>query len=252
MCSGAPRTDEARPYDDVRRQLELDELRYKIRDLRAPWWQRPSVTAPIATIVAAILGLIWGVASGFFDVARRELAVSKRELEAENKDLKANRDRQSILFNAERAKQNKVTADLNARESFLRKELDRLDQPVLYDTTIDNFQRVAGRIESFDIELGGMQLGEKRGSATILVAATCRSHPGTEIQLGTLPTHITWWSPATVRMKVGPSDLAKPREALRRDQTAKGCTAVGRIFLERADGKRTNIDDIDIIIPQIE
>lgn len=83
---------------EARVALELEELRLRIRDLRAPWWRRPAVTAPLATVVAASLGLFWGVASGFFDVSRRELMVTKRELELENRDLKANRDAQSRNF----------------------------------------------------------------------------------------------------------------------------------------------------------
>ncbi|HYC89382.1 MAG TPA: hypothetical protein VEO54_09245 [Thermoanaerobaculia bacterium] len=51
---------------------------------------------PLATIAAATLGLLWGIATGFFSVSLRELEVAKRELKSEIVELKAHRDQQSI------------------------------------------------------------------------------------------------------------------------------------------------------------
>ena len=107
--------------------LELLELKLRIRDLQAAWWQRPAVLAPLATITAAILGLIWGISSGFFDVSRRELALSKRDLEIQTRELKENRDRQSVMFHAAMTAQANEITRFRAEEATLQSEVRRLE-----------------------------------------------------------------------------------------------------------------------------
>jgi hypothetical protein len=110
----------------TRDELELLELKLRIRDLKTPWWQKPAVLAPSATITAAILGLIWAVASGFFDVSRRELAVSKRDLELQTREIKENRDRQSLIFRSAMTARAKELAKLQDKEKSARSEVARL------------------------------------------------------------------------------------------------------------------------------
>lgn len=106
--------------------LRREELRLKIRDLSLSWWKRPAYMASVATIAAAILGLVWGIATGFFDVARRELEVTKRELQAENRELGQKRDEQSRLFQDERKQWQETIAELNERRDKLDKEINRI------------------------------------------------------------------------------------------------------------------------------
>src|SRR5262245_44176239 len=65
-------------------ELKVQHLKLIIRSLRAPWWTKPSTLASFAATAAAILALVWGATTGFFDVTKRELEVTKRELQAEN------------------------------------------------------------------------------------------------------------------------------------------------------------------------
>src|SRR4051812_42276727 len=110
---------------------ELEGLRLRIRDFSAPGGKRPPVTAPLATIGAAIFRLIWAASTGFFDVTRRELAVSKRELQIQTTDLEAKRDRQSAAFEADSRKQRALIEQLKQQQVTLSRELKTLDTPVL-------------------------------------------------------------------------------------------------------------------------
>lgn len=104
-------------YTTLRDSLAITKLRLEIRHLSNPWWRIPSNLGSIATIVGALLALVWAMATGFFDVSRRELDVRRRELQHEIQTLEERRDAQSRSFQAETRRQ-------NSRISTLAREVD--------------------------------------------------------------------------------------------------------------------------------
>lgn len=62
-----------------RRALETEKLRYELRELQRPWWQRHIVA--LVTAVVTILGSAYAVMSGFFDLESKRLEVNKALLQ---------------------------------------------------------------------------------------------------------------------------------------------------------------------------
>lgn len=145
-------------------------MRLRVRDLQLLWWQKPTIIAPVATIMATVVGVIWAISTGFFGAASRDRKLDNRDLELtrqrlqfETAVLEAKRDQQSALFMAEtktnrelirklelqisalttlqdrqratfltEIEQHKITiADLEGRQAKLRAAISKLDQPRL-------------------------------------------------------------------------------------------------------------------------
>jgi hypothetical protein len=231
-----------------REQLELEELRLRIRDLSAPWWKRPPVTAPLATIVAAILGLIWAVSTGFFDVTRRELAVSKRELQIQTTDLEAKRDRQSAAFEADSRKQRALIEQLKQQQVTLSRELKTLDTPVLVHVEWLRSGPTPEYQDSLELVIEGANLGEKQGTSRLSLSVWCPMKD-TKSELGSLPATVDRWTTHKVRLVVKLPELKRMAIVAMPDSTARiTCSTEILVVLRRFDGIQSNAK-IAIISP---
>jgi hypothetical protein len=165
-------------------RLTAEKLRLEIHSLSTPWWRTPANLGPVVTIAGAIIALVWGVASGFFDISRRELDVRRREVESDLRSLQERRDAQTRKFEAEAKLQRQVitnlrreTADretiavnLRAETELLKKKLSELDQPILTSATVMQNSGMA------TIDVGGYNFGSGHGSAHISLIANCPVH----------------------------------------------------------------------------
>jgi hypothetical protein len=127
-------------------RLSAEKLRLEIRALSKPWWRNPTNLGPVATISTAALALVWAMASGFFDVSRRELDVRRRELQ---NDLTILEDRRNIK---------------NDEMERLKRRINEIDRPILTNAFV-----TAPTEDEVAITVRGFNLGEKRGKAYVVV-----------------------------------------------------------------------------------
>lgn len=191
--------------DDDLRRLQALELRARLTDLERPWWQKPTTLAPLATIAAALLGVTWGIATGFFDVSRRELEVAKRELIAETADLRNARDKQTVSFHNLKRKQDLIIAQLHHQAATLAGEVGRLDVPVITEAI---FGKAAGATDMLimldDLAVKGAHFGRATGRATVAFAYHFRLSDGTERTTSVpMVVVVKSWSDTTVVLHPG-------------------------------------------------
>ena len=256
-----------------RDRLELDELRLRLRDLTRPWWQRPTVMAPLATITAAIVGVIWAMATGFFDVAKRELVISKRELEYETRELRDKRDRQSLEFkrisneiegirkdlankelllrkrSVEIEEQNAAIRELRGQEQQLLARVRDADRPIISKGTATEIS-VGGPHAT--LRLFGTSFGTRAGAIALELHTDCAY--GVNAQRITregvtspVPVHAGAWSPTWVTASIARTELESIRrraqERLRRNPTfvdRKDCREWLTATIVRDDAKKSN------------
>src|ERR1700722_5546472 len=124
---------EVRKFDEdqAKRELESTKLKEEVRELRRPWYQRPSYLGPIATITVAIIGGLIAFGTDVFKsnvVALRserdqlsqnvkDLGSAKTKLSAENSKLSADN---SQLRDAGNVLQRNVTTLGNKTASLLK------------------------------------------------------------------------------------------------------------------------------------
>jgi hypothetical protein len=96
---------ERQKYDEeaTKRRLEAEKLEQEIRDLKRPWYGKPSYLQPLATLLVAIVG---GVIAFGTDVFKSNLLTLQRErekLQAENEVLQGQAQSLSARINADLA-----------------------------------------------------------------------------------------------------------------------------------------------------
>jgi hypothetical protein len=200
--AGVSEADQLAIDDDLRR-LQLLEVRARLADLQRPWWQKPSTLAPLATIAAALLGLAWGVATGFFDVSRRELEVAKRELIADTADLRDARDKQTATFLVQKRQQDAAIARLRNQAATLTRAVSRLDVPVITEAVFGKAADATDLVIMLDdLTVTGTHFGSVPGSATVAFAYHFRLNDGTE-RTNSVPmtVMVKTWSDTTIVLR---------------------------------------------------
>ena len=241
--------------------LRMAKLRLEVEMLRRPWWRSASNLGPIATIAAAVFGLIWAIASGFFDVSRRDLEVRRRELEIETHALQERRDAQALKFRADTTNQNRIIAALKQEEETLRGNLAKLDKPVLLRSgyRLDSYQDISKtRLVYADLEgdnfgkgVGRVISGELYGSCEVRGARAGSQGFGTDKPVA-IPISIETWSPTQVHITfkqqaVRQAFLDAVRNPIDPSLIVNGsCVGGLSVVLERADGKKSNARMIEI------
>jgi hypothetical protein len=240
-------------------RLSIEKLRLEVEILRRPWWRTASNLGPIATIAAAVLGLVWAVASGFFDVSRRELDLRKRELASEMRDLQERRDAQARKFQQETSAQKKVILAMREEAETLRKRLVDLDKPILNGASVrlDSFMGMK-EDQLVYAYLHGDNFGENSGRVLDgRVSGFCEGRGGavSGLSLGSdhrIPVTVTRWSPTEVSITLKQHDVHiawedATRETLAPELITEGvCKASVAVSLERADKRQSTSARIEI------
>lgn len=230
--------------DRERRLLELEELRLRLRDLRVPWWRRPSVTAPLATIAAATLGLLWGIATGFFSVSLRELEVAKRELKSEIVELKAHRDQQSVAHLNEKAGLVAEIEVLKKRQRDALRDLNALSSPFLVSVFPERLHgQGEGKPPALSLVVDTINLPGP-GSMSVTLLARCSARK--QIYLGRLFVRQYSYIPNSRTLRFESADLFAVTSRLPPDLEPHGCGYYLETVLTRGDGKRTNAVMTDV------
>ena len=226
---------------DEFRFLQVEEIRLRISDMRRPCWQRPATLAPLATMLAAALGLVWGIATGFFDVSRRELALAKRELVADANDLRNARDRQTAAFLAEKRREDLVIAQLRLEAAVLRQERDKLDAPTITEAVFGK-AAAGGPIGLVldDLTIKGQRFGSG-GIVVVSFAASCRRQGESE-HTNTAPIEavVKSWSDSMVVVSLKPASRVFMTTV---SELPDGCRAYAYdilVHVRRADGRESN------------
>ncbi len=83
---------------DERELLELEKLRFEIRELTKPWWKRPQYLAVFVPLWISAFALIAAWASGWFDLERQTLKKEKMVLQRDLSSLRLQiaRSRESL------------------------------------------------------------------------------------------------------------------------------------------------------------
>jgi len=230
--------------DRERRLLELEELRLRLQDMRVPWWRRPSVTAPLATIAAATLGLLWGIVTGFFSVSLRELEVAKRELKSEIVELKARRDQQSIAHRNEKAGLVAEIELLRKRQRDALRDLNALSAPFLVAVIPERLHSQGeGEPPALSMVVNTINLPDP-GSMSIVLLARCSARR--QIYLGELSVRQFSYIHNSRTVRFDPADLVAVTSRLPSDVEPHECGYYLDTVLTRRDGKRTNAVTTDI------
>lgn len=230
--------------DRERHLLELEELRLRVRDLRMPWWRRPSVTAPLATIAAATLGLVWGIATGFFSISLRELEVAKRELKSEIVDLKAHRDQQSVAHRSEKAALVSEIEALRKRQRDTLRELNALNSPFLLSVLAERSRDYGdGKPAALSLLVHTLNLPSP-GTMSLILLGRCADHK--QIYLGKLPVRRFSYIPNSRTLRFEKDDLVTVIGRLPPNIANQDCGYYVETVLTREDGKRTNPVTTDV------
>jgi hypothetical protein len=231
-------------FDRERRLLELEELRLRLRDLRAPWWRRLSVTAPLATIAAATLGLLWGIATGFFSVSLRELEVAKRELKSEIVELKARRDQQSVAHQNEKAGLVAEIEALRKRQRNALRDLNALSSPFLVSVFPERLHgHSEGKPPALSVVVNTVNLPGP-GTMSIILLARCSARK--QIYLGKLFVRQFSYIHNSRTIRFESDDLVAVTSRLPPNIEPHGCGYYLETVLTREDGKRTNAVMTDV------
>lgn len=222
---------------DELNRLSTEKLRLEIRALTKPWWQTPANLGPVATVSGAILALIWAVASGFFDVSRRELDVRRRELQHELTVLAGRRKSENIQI------------------EHLKHKLNALDQPIL---TQGWLERQAGATRMI---VTGFNLGTAPGKAYLVVRhafldcvvnvggaqqpaapAKTRTECRTRVLAESVHGEVSAWNERTVVMTVSHSAVRLSVDRIQRstELTLEPRDIEVTMSVERSDGKQSN------------
>ena len=68
-------------------QAEIERLKLEVHDLRLPRWQKPAYLSVIVPVLLALVALIAGALSGFFDSQREQLKAQNAELRSARAEL---------------------------------------------------------------------------------------------------------------------------------------------------------------------
>lgn len=145
-------------------RLTIAKLNLEVRDLSLAWWKRPSYLASLASVTAAVLGVLWGISTGFFDVSRRELDVRRRELLMDTAELRSLKDRMSVEFMRQKKRQETEIALLTRREHELSSQLTKVAES--RDRTQRDYQRQSDRLVSLTHHEEALQATVKVVSAS--------------------------------------------------------------------------------------
>jgi hypothetical protein len=248
----------AEPPIDECSALEQRKLELEIKQLSARWFLTPSILAPMATICAALLGLLWAGCNGFFDVSRRELDVRKREIAMDIRDLTQQRDRQTKAFVTEVAKREseiqrlrlqvasseRQVKSLQAESAKEKTRLLQLDQPVTTAWV------ATGGDHDATIMISGLNLGTTQGkiqcNPSLDPKLDCRPAPDGKSLICTSPSYtvtsdlctIAAWFPNRVEARVDTRYLR---------QVIKGRKSLD-VWITRSDGKSSNPQEI--VVPE--
>jgi len=100
--------------------LEREKLHLEIAQLRKPWWRKVGTYATLVPIMIAIVAMIQGLRSGFFDRQAQILELRERQLRIDVSVLERARDSISTLIEtarAVRARTRLTTEDLRRTRS---------------------------------------------------------------------------------------------------------------------------------------
>jgi|GEM_PF-4292229 len=254
-ASNEPQTASGPPIDE-RSALEQRKLELEIKEMSARWFLTPSILAPIATICAALLGLLWAGCNGFFDVSRRELDVRKREIAMDIRDLTQQQDKQTKAFVMEVAKRQseiqrlrvlvassqQQVKTLQAESAVEKTRLLQLDQPVATAWV------ATGGVDDATIIVSGVNLGAAKGELSCDPSFDPKVHcrpalDGNSLICDSTPEVITpdlctiaAWSPDRVEARVGTRYLHQ----------VIGSNKTLDVVVARSDGKRANRQEIAI------
>jgi hypothetical protein len=127
---------ETRKFDEdrPRREQELAKLSEEIRELRRPWYQRPSYLGPLATICVALVGGMIAFGTDVFKSnvialrsERNHLAQSVRGLTSEKSKLSA----ENSALRQDAGLLKKDVENLNSRISLLAAQKQALSREIL-------------------------------------------------------------------------------------------------------------------------
>lgn len=246
-------TSSSRPLEDERELLALEKLRLEVEVLQRPWWRAPSNLSPIATICAAVFGIVWGIASGFFDISRRELDVRRKELESETRALQEKRDEQTKEFRAEAIAQNKVISSLRQKEESLRNRLAKLDKPILLGvgyrmdsfSDVDDEQLVFAYISGENLGDGVGRVSSRGLSGECEIRTPSLGWQGF-VSEQLIPITIVRWSRTEIAITLRQHDVRVAFQDAARHRIAPGfvergaCRGALRLQVERADKRQSN------------
>lgn len=124
------------PSSTALSSAQTEKTRLEIAALRRPWWQHPAFLATLAPTVLAVVALMLGVVTGYFDLEAKRLDLEKKTLAYDVRMFKAEKDsleaqmrqiQAALSRSVEATTRFQATAEsLEHRNSFLSSENARL------------------------------------------------------------------------------------------------------------------------------
>lgn len=246
LMSDGPNADAVTTSSTELEKLTIAKLRLEIRQLER-WWRSASHVGAAASIVVAVLGLLWAVTSGFFDVARRDLELRKRELEFENRTLQEKRDALTVRFTKEKREREATIVQLKRTSEALNDQLQRLGRPLVLDVFVVSAPWLPRTPSKSDIVVTFRPLffGEKQPTVRAYVGGVCFGVAYlTNLRRDTsFAVSVVTWTPTDGKVRI-PYDAVKsrilPMATHKGNEHERGCRATIYLRFFRADGKESN------------
>lgn len=106
-------------------ELECEKVRAQIAAVPTSLWQRPAFAGSFSTVAVAIIGLIGGQLSGFFDMRQATIAANVVTIEAEKTLLQSEFDTLQSEFDTLKSQADEFLNDMTAVKDTLGKAVDK-------------------------------------------------------------------------------------------------------------------------------
>lgn len=239
---------DAEALELVTARLTAQKLREEIAEQQRHWWKKPSWVAPLASVVAAVIGLVWAISSGFFETQRRAIAL-QTEL------LRAQRDDASAAFQKEKASYQAEIQSLRKQSGGLQAQVSTLDRPILVEARVfaEPGSNVTGT--SIPLELRGANFGAAPGVVQTSLGVQCAHATVPWFDPAhALEVRITEWSPTRILLTASKDNLRElmwymvwESAATIRGATETQCEVLVIASVRRDDGRTT--DTREILLP---